>query len=149
MLKKDRYRDRIELLQGTLDLLVLQTLQWGPQHGYGISQAIRVNSDDVLRAVSLMVQNAARKVGTPKDFVGHFSSSEFVVLTSGEVIASLGDRIRSRLEQSLDYFYPLRDRETPEQPDKRLAVRMAGLLPSQGPFTDLDHLKTALLRRRK
>ncbi len=50
MLKKERYRDRIELLQGTLDLLILQTLQWGPQHGYGISQAIRVNSGGVLLA---------------------------------------------------------------------------------------------------
>ena len=40
--------DRIELLQGTLDLLILQTLRWGPQHGYGISQAIRVNSGEVL-----------------------------------------------------------------------------------------------------
>lgn len=43
-----RYQSRIEILQGTLDLLVLQTLQWGPQHGYGISQAIRLNSGDVL-----------------------------------------------------------------------------------------------------
>ncbi len=50
MLKRERYQDRIELLQGTLDLLVLQTLQWGPQHGYGISQAIRANSGEVLRA---------------------------------------------------------------------------------------------------
>jgi PadR family transcriptional regulator PadR len=50
MLKRERYRDRIELLQGTLDLLILQTLQWGPQHGYGISQAIRVNSGGVLLA---------------------------------------------------------------------------------------------------
>jgi DNA-binding PadR family transcriptional regulator len=41
MPKKDRYQNRIELLQGTLDLLVLQTLQWGPQHGYGIGQTIR------------------------------------------------------------------------------------------------------------
>jgi PadR family transcriptional regulator PadR len=41
--------DRIELLQGTLDLLILQTLQWGPQHGYGISQAIRANSGDALQ----------------------------------------------------------------------------------------------------
>ena len=49
MPKEPRYRNRIELLQGTLDLLVLQTLQWGPQHGYGISQAIRVNSGEVLR----------------------------------------------------------------------------------------------------
>ena len=39
---------RMDLLQGTLDLLILQTLQWGPRHGYGISQAIRVNSNDVL-----------------------------------------------------------------------------------------------------
>jgi len=45
---KQRYQNRIELLQGTLDLLVLQTLQWGPQHGYGISQSIRINSGDVL-----------------------------------------------------------------------------------------------------
>jgi len=41
--------DRIELLQGTLDLLILQTLQWGPRHGYGISQAIRANSGDALQ----------------------------------------------------------------------------------------------------
>src|SRR5256712_11938649 len=46
---KERYQHRIELLQGTLDMLVLQTLQWGPQHGYGISQAIHANSGDVLR----------------------------------------------------------------------------------------------------
>ena len=48
MPKKERYRNRIELLQGTLDLLILQTLQWGPQHGYGLSQAIRANSGEVL-----------------------------------------------------------------------------------------------------
>ncbi len=42
------YQNRIELLQGTLDMLILQTLQWGPRHGYGITQAIRVNSGDAL-----------------------------------------------------------------------------------------------------
>jgi transcriptional regulator len=40
--------DRLELLQGTLDMLVLRTLQWGPQHGHGIGQAIRTQSDDLL-----------------------------------------------------------------------------------------------------
>src|SRR5215475_8289661 len=43
---KTRYHNRIEILQGTLDLLILQTLQWGPQHGYGISQAIRLRSNE-------------------------------------------------------------------------------------------------------
>src|SRR5271163_1329691 len=45
----NRYQNRIELLQGTLDLLILQTLRWGPQHGYGMSQAIRTNSGDILQ----------------------------------------------------------------------------------------------------
>jgi PadR family transcriptional regulator PadR len=44
---KARYQSRIELLQGTLDLLILQTLQWGPRHGYGISQAIRLRSGEL------------------------------------------------------------------------------------------------------
>lgn len=44
---KPRYQTRIEILQGTLDLLILQTLQWGPQHGYGISQAIRLKSGEL------------------------------------------------------------------------------------------------------
>jgi transcriptional regulator len=47
--KQEKYQNQIELLQGTLDLLVLQTLQWGPQHGYGIANAIRANSGDILR----------------------------------------------------------------------------------------------------
>jgi PadR family transcriptional regulator len=45
---KPRYQNRVELLQGTLDMLILQTLSWGPQHGYGISQTIRAGSGDVL-----------------------------------------------------------------------------------------------------
>ena len=47
--KKEHYQNRIELLQGTLDLLILQTLQWGPQHGYGISIAIRNRSGEILQ----------------------------------------------------------------------------------------------------
>jgi PadR family transcriptional regulator, regulatory protein PadR len=46
---RDDYRNRIELLQGTLDMLILQTLQWGPQHGYAISQALRTRSAEVLQ----------------------------------------------------------------------------------------------------
>jgi PadR family transcriptional regulator PadR len=42
-------KERIELLQGTLDMLILRTLQWGPQHGHGIGLAIRNSSDDVLQ----------------------------------------------------------------------------------------------------
>lgn len=41
-------RQKPDLLQGTLDLLILRTLQWGPQHGHGIGVALRTSSEDVL-----------------------------------------------------------------------------------------------------
>jgi transcriptional regulator len=47
--KRERYKNRIELLQGTLDMLILRTLQWGPQHGHGIGLAIRANSGELLQ----------------------------------------------------------------------------------------------------
>jgi PadR family transcriptional regulator PadR len=49
MPKAESYKNRIEILQGTLDMLILRTLQWGPQHGHGIGQTIRASSEDLLR----------------------------------------------------------------------------------------------------
>src|SRR6266700_658466 len=48
MPKDDLLRNRVDLLQGTLDMLILRTLQWGPQHGHGVGQAIRHSSADLL-----------------------------------------------------------------------------------------------------
>src|SRR5881397_1398656 len=41
-------KERLELLQGTLDLLILRTLVFGAQHGQGIARAIQQTSEDVL-----------------------------------------------------------------------------------------------------
>ncbi len=49
MATKGTYKNRVELLQGTLDMLILTTLQGGPQHGHGISQQIRAGSGELLQ----------------------------------------------------------------------------------------------------
>jgi len=41
---------RTDLLHGTLDMLILRTLLWGPQHGYAVGQTIRAQSSGVLQA---------------------------------------------------------------------------------------------------
>jgi DNA-binding PadR family transcriptional regulator len=47
-------RERLELLQGTLDLLILRTLLFGPQHGQGIARSIQQSS-----AGELLVEHGA------------------------------------------------------------------------------------------
>jgi transcriptional regulator len=49
MPRGERYANRIDLLQGTLDFIILHTLRWGPQHGYGISHAINANSQEAFK----------------------------------------------------------------------------------------------------
>ena len=39
----------VDLLQGTLDVLVLKTLSWGPMHGYGVARWLQQATDDVLQ----------------------------------------------------------------------------------------------------
>jgi transcriptional regulator len=45
----DNSAEDLELLQGTLDVLILKTLSWGPRHGYAIARWVHDVSDDVLR----------------------------------------------------------------------------------------------------
>jgi len=49
MAAREPYRNRIELVQGTLDMLILQVLLWGPRHGHGIGQALRARSENALQ----------------------------------------------------------------------------------------------------
>jgi len=105
-----------------------------------------VASDDVLRAISLMVHNAMREVGDADDFIGHLMPTDFVLMVSSGNLPALQERVRTRLEQSLDYFYPIKDRDRVSKRDDRLAIKVVDLPTIDGRFNDLDALKKELLR---
>jgi DNA-binding response OmpR family regulator len=108
-----------------------------------------VASDDVLRALSLMIQNAMHEIGNPDDFLGHLDATNFALISSPDRLADLQERIRTRLEQSLDYFYPIKDREQPASKGKHLAVKMGVVLAEEVTFGSIDQLKVTLLQKKQ
>jgi DNA-binding response OmpR family regulator len=105
-----------------------------------------VASDDLLRAVSLMVHDAVRDLGTVEDFVGHLTPADFLIVTRQAQALVLGDRIRKRLEQSFDYFYSDQDREQGTFRNKQLSVTINELSLSTLSERDLPHMKAELER---
>ena len=67
---------RIELLQGTLDFIILQTLRWGPRHGYGIALMIRASSDDVLQVETGSLYPALHRLARKKWIAADWDVSE-------------------------------------------------------------------------
>ncbi len=106
-----------------------------------------VAADDVLRAITMMIKNAVREMGGGDDFVGHLAPEDFMVITTPEKVTTLRSRITTRINQSSEYFYPLRDRETTHhKPDVEYISLKSGVVQSGGtPYADIDALKAALL----
>lgn len=71
-----RAQTRIELLQGTLDLVILQTLRWGPQHGYGLAQQIRAQSDGVLQVDTGSLYPALHRLARQGWITAEWTTSE-------------------------------------------------------------------------
>jgi DNA-binding response OmpR family regulator len=105
-----------------------------------------VASDDVLRAVSMMIVNTIREVGSSEDFLGHISATDFILVVSPANIAALRDKLRSRLEQSMDYFYPIKDRDQAAKSDDRLRMKFAEISTVSGKYTAPGEIKTELLK---
>ncbi|MBN2045768.1 MAG: response regulator [Anaerolineales bacterium] len=108
-----------------------------------------IAADDVLRAISLMIENTVSRYGQPGDFFGHLALDAFVVVTSPEVGVQLRNRLAGPLQQSLDYFYPMRDRETDTGRLKsiytnRLDIRLGILGSTEGSFSTINSLKDRL-----
>ena len=107
-----------------------------------------VASDDVLRAISMMIINTIKESGTPEDFIGHISPTDFVVVVPPSHLPPFQERIRSRLEQSLDYFYPIKDRDNASKQPNRLAIHINEIPSVYGRYTSVDQLKKEILSKR-
>ena len=109
-----------------------------------------VASDDVLRAISLMIVNTMREFGKPDDFLGHMTGIDFILIVSPSSLVALGEKLRARLEQSLEYFYPIKDRDQMASQNFRLGVKLAEISSlNTGHFTTPQQIKGELLRLKK
>lgn len=104
-----------------------------------------VASDDVLRAVSLMIVNTMREFSRPEDFLGHISSTDFILVVPPSNLAALSEKLRSRLDQSVEYFYPIKDREQAAKRTDRLGAKLVEIASLKKYQTDADQLKTELM----
>jgi len=106
-----------------------------------------VASDDVLRAISLMIHNTMKESGAGEDFLGHISPTDFVVVMAPEHLLAFQKQISSRLEQSLDYFYPIKDREQASKRPDRLFIKVADVPSVFGKYSSVDQLKKDVLSK--
>jgi len=106
-----------------------------------------VASDDVLRAISLMINNTMKENSSTEDFLGHISPTDFVIVITPANLPAFQERIRSRLEQSLDYFYPIKDREQAAKRADRLAIQISEVPSVYGRFSSVEQLKKDLLNK--
>ena len=108
-----------------------------------------VASDDVLRAISVMIHNTMKEISASitDDFLGHISPTDFVVVTTPSNLLAFHERLSSRLEQSLDYFYPIKDREQASKQANRLSIKVSEVPSVFGRFSSVDQLKKDVLSK--
>lgn len=105
-----------------------------------------VASDDVLRGVTLMMNNAIRELGSESDTIGHLSPYTFVIATDNEHLAAIRERIEGRVKRSMELFHPSKDPDEARQAmnNSRLQLVTGQLTSADGNFEDVPSLKTAL-----
>lgn len=103
-----------------------------------------VASDDVLRAISLMIVNTLREFSRSDDFLGHLSATDLVLVVPSSNLHVLRDKLKSRLEQSVEYFYPLKDREQVAKRPDRLGAKLAEFASLKNVTRDVSEFKAGL-----
>jgi DNA-binding response OmpR family regulator len=105
-----------------------------------------VASDDVLRAISFMIMNTMREISRPEDFLGHLNVADFIIVIPPSNLAVLSEKLRVRLAQSVEYFYPIRDRDRMSKNEFRLGSKLTEIASLKDQFTTVDQIKAELIR---
>jgi DNA-binding response OmpR family regulator len=102
-----------------------------------------IAADDVQRALSLMIRDILRESGSQNDFLGQMNSTTFIIVAASTNLHLLTERFQNQLEQSLDYFYPLKDREQGVIP-ARLSIQIARIESSNSKIRSVQDIKAQL-----
>lgn len=102
-----------------------------------------VASDDVLRAVALMIKNAAEESGHSDPFIGHLGEADFIVVSTPSKVNALRECIVSRLDQTIDYFFPMKDREEKQGYIAKISLGIGVVTPQDGPLNSPMDVKLA------
>lgn len=108
-----------------------------------------VASDDVLRAISLMIVNTMREVSRPEDFLGHLTGTDFVLVLPPSNLAALSEKLQTRLDQSMEYFYPIKDREQIAKHSSKLMAKIVEIPSLKTKFTNVEQVRGELFRIKK
>ena len=142
-----------ELVEEKLEKLLTDTSDWAVLQ-LSISQLSQfrehygfVAADDVLRAVTLMMKNALKEHGDTSDFLGHIGHEDFVIITHKNNAKAILDRIERRIQQSREYFYPIKDRSKAQKAMKenQLSLSSAVINHDSGSYDSVASLKDALV----
>jgi len=103
-----------------------------------------VASDDLLRALAIILQETVHDFGSSGDFLGHLTYTDFIIITRPAYLQMIKDNLQKRLEQSFNFFYRDQDRSSDVFRGQLLSFDYYELLPSQTFAHDLSQLKTEL-----
>jgi DNA-binding response OmpR family regulator len=139
---QDLVDERVAILVNQRDWALLM-LQVGGLDAFADRYGF-VARDDALRALALLMNNAVNEGQSDPDasFVGQLNDTTFVILVEAGRAADLRDRLLARIKQSLDFFYPAKERSASSQrPDLTFAL---GLITAQdGPYANGEAVKQA------
>ena len=107
-----------------------------------------VASDDVLRAFSVLIQTSMKELGAGNDFLGHLGPTDFVTVIPSVAVQSLQERVRQKMAQSVEKFYPIKDRDEALKNPKHLMVKTSEAPSARGRFVNVDQLKLELMNHK-